>query len=196
MEGRGAGRRDWNFTTQKRQTSKNKRRADKRGRSSSSTTWLTSTHCWLNRKEPEDQLGSRKRGSSFQRWSHDQPRSASTATNSPKQQICRSVCMTETPRGPGPWTRTPDRDLRRPLQRGDLYSLAVTGGVLLSGSTRLWPQPDKRVEDRGDTRDDGGTGGGGGGRGGGDRRAPLTFCPTRSLCLSVLASFVPQVSAR
>lgn len=138
----------------------NKRRADKRGRSNSSITWLTSTHCWLNWKEPEDQLGSRKRGSSFQRWSPDQPRSASTATNGQKQQIRRSVCWTEAPRGPGPWTGTLDWDLGQgpsPLpQRGDFYSLAVTGGVFLSGSTRLWPQPDKRAEDRGDTRDDGG----------------------------------------
>lgn len=82
--------------------------------------------------------------------------------------------------GPGPWTGT----FTAPSERGDLCSLAVTGGVLLSGSTRLWPQPDKRAEHRGDTRDDGGTGGGETwGWGIGERRSPFVrHAPPAFLC--------------
>lgn len=58
---------------------------------------------------------------------------------------------------PGPGPRLPPPP---PPESRDLCSLSVTGGVLLSGSSRLWTEPDKRGEHRGDTRDDRGDGGG------------------------------------
>lgn len=62
--------------------------------------------------------------------------------------------------GSGPGNASPSPTLPAepaPPASADLCSVSVTGGVLLSGSSRLWPEPDKRGEH---TRDDRGDGGG------------------------------------